>query len=84
MAEHKGTAADGRDESEADRLDRNYSELLQELRVAETGVQILFASFFLSVLGLRKYLRFGDGPPPIIVDDELEAPEPELLHAHRD
>jgi glycosyltransferase involved in cell wall biosynthesis len=48
------------------------------------GVQILFASFFLSVLGLRKHLRFGDGPPPIIVDDELEAPEPELLQAHRD
>ncbi len=47
-------------------------------------MQILFASFFLSVLGLREHLRFGDGPPPIIVDDELEAPEPELLHAHRD
>ena len=33
-----------RDESEADRLDRNYGELLQELRVAQVGVQILFAS----------------------------------------
>lgn len=31
------------DESEAARLDRNYGELLQELRVAQTGVQILFA-----------------------------------------
>jgi O-antigen/teichoic acid export membrane protein len=30
-------------ESEAQRLDRNYGELLQELRVAQTGVQILFA-----------------------------------------
>jgi hypothetical protein len=32
-----------RDESEADRLDRHWQELLQELRVAQTGVQILFA-----------------------------------------
>jgi hypothetical protein len=36
------------DESEADRLDRNYNELLQELRVSQTGVQILFA-FLLSI-----------------------------------
>jgi hypothetical protein len=37
-----------RNESEAQRLDRNYDELLQELRVAENGVQILFA-FLLSI-----------------------------------
>jgi hypothetical protein len=30
-------------ESEASRIDRNYNEILQELRVAEAGVQILFA-----------------------------------------
>lgn len=30
-------------ETEAERLDRNFSEILQELRVAQTGVQILFA-----------------------------------------
>ena len=35
--------ARARGESEAQRLDRNLSELLQELRVAQTGVQILFA-----------------------------------------
>jgi hypothetical protein len=35
---------DQRDETEAQRLDRNYGELLQELRVAQVGVQILFAS----------------------------------------
>ena len=34
---------DGRHETEAERLDRNYDELLQELRVSQTGVQILFA-----------------------------------------
>ncbi len=32
-----------RDDTPAQRLDRNYSELLQELRVAQTGVQFLFA-----------------------------------------
>lgn len=34
---------DARDETEAERLDRNTNELLQELRVSQTGVQILFA-----------------------------------------
>lgn len=38
----------GRDESETERLDRNLSELLQELRVALPGVQVLFA-FLLAV-----------------------------------
>jgi len=31
------------DEPEAERLDRNYGELLQEMRVLQAGVQILFA-----------------------------------------
>jgi hypothetical protein len=38
----------GRDESEAERLDRNLGELLQELRIALPGVQVLFA-FLLAV-----------------------------------
>ena len=38
----------GRDESEKVRLDRNLGELLQELRVALPGVQVLFA-FLLTV-----------------------------------
>ena len=33
----------GRRETESERLDRNFGELLQELRVAQTGTQILFA-----------------------------------------
>ncbi|HEX9334440.1 MAG TPA: DUF6328 family protein [Pseudonocardiaceae bacterium] len=41
-------AADVADESEHRRLARNMAELLQELRVAQAGVQILFA-FLLSV-----------------------------------
>jgi hypothetical protein len=43
VAENTGGAA-GRNESGPQRLDRNYGELLQELRVAQVGVQILFAS----------------------------------------
>jgi hypothetical protein len=38
----------GREETEGERLDRNLSELLQELRVALPGVQVLFA-FLLAV-----------------------------------
>jgi Family of unknown function (DUF6328) len=38
----------GRDETEEERLDRNLNELLQELRVALPGVQVLFA-FLLTV-----------------------------------
>ena len=38
----------GRDETEEQRLDRNLSELLQELRVALPGVQVLFG-FLLAV-----------------------------------
>lgn len=38
----------GREESEDERLDRNLGELLQELRVALPGVQVLFA-FLLAV-----------------------------------
>ena len=38
----------GREESESERLDRNLAELLQELRVAIPGVQVLFA-FLLAV-----------------------------------
>ena len=39
---------DDRDESEAERADRNLGELLQELRVAGLGVQVLFG-FLLSL-----------------------------------
>ncbi|MET7399817.1 DUF6328 family protein [Dactylosporangium sp. NPDC005572] len=37
-----------RDETPEERFDRNWNELLQELRVAQTGVQFLFA--FLLIL----------------------------------
>ncbi|HEY8083032.1 MAG TPA: DUF6328 family protein [Solirubrobacterales bacterium] len=42
------SSSSGREENEGERLDRNLSELLQELRVALPGVQVLFA-FLLAV-----------------------------------
>lgn len=41
--------ANGRDETPEERADRRFGELLQELRVAQTGVQILFG-FLLTVV----------------------------------
>jgi hypothetical protein len=49
--EYRGRMGDrpsGREETEGERLDRNLGELLQELRVALPGVQVLFA-FLLAV-----------------------------------
>jgi uncharacterized protein DUF6328 len=43
-----GDPGSGRDETESERVDRNLSELLQELRVALPGVQVLFA-FLLTI-----------------------------------
>ena len=47
---------DNRDETEAERLDRNWNDMLQELRVVQTGVQLL--SGFLLTLPFTE--RFGD------------------------
>ncbi len=44
--------AERRDESEEERLDRNLMELLQELRVVLTGIQVLFA--FLLILPFQQ------------------------------
>jgi Family of unknown function (DUF6328) len=43
-----------RHETESERLDRNYNELLQELRVAQAGVQILFA-FLLTLAFTQRF-----------------------------
>jgi hypothetical protein len=48
--------APGRDESENERLDRNWAEILQELRVTQTGTQILTG--FLLTLAFQP--RFTD------------------------
>jgi hypothetical protein len=49
----------GRDESPEERADRNLSELLQELRIALPGVQILFA-FLLTVPFSQGFTRLDD------------------------
>jgi hypothetical protein len=47
-----------RGETEIQRLDRNFGELLQELRVAQTGVQILFA-FLLTLAFTEKFSKIS-------------------------
>jgi O-antigen/teichoic acid export membrane protein len=54
--EHRDWNRRHRGENDVQRLDRNFLELLQELRVAQTGVQILFAF----LLGLAFTARFAD------------------------
>ena len=54
--DHAAWNAQVRGESEIQRIDRNFLELLQELRVAQTGVQILFAF----LLGLAFTARFRE------------------------
>lgn len=49
-----------RDETDAERLDRNYGELLQELRVTQVGVQILFASL-LSIAFSERFRQITEG-----------------------
>src|SRR3954466_7564238 len=48
MRELLGPPVDGRNETPLERCDRNLAELLQEVRVAQTGVQVLFG-FLLTV-----------------------------------
>ena len=43
----------GRSETPLDKTDRNLAELLQELRVAQTGVQVLFAFLLMAPLTPR-------------------------------
>jgi hypothetical protein len=47
-------------ESGDDRVIRNFAELLQELRVAQTGIQILFA-FLLTIPFMNRFTTTIDG-----------------------
>ncbi|MGX1564624.1 DUF6328 family protein [Streptomyces sp. NPDC055506] len=49
-----GARRRGRDETEEERADRMWQELIQEVRVAQMGVQILFG-FLLTVVFTEKY-----------------------------
>jgi hypothetical protein len=50
---------DDRDETEDEKADRRYAELLQELRVAQTGVQFLFA-FLLTLAFTQRFVHITD------------------------
>ena len=53
-----GSEPDLREESQAERDDRNLAELLQELRVAGLGVQVLFG-FLLSLPFTNRFVKLG-------------------------
>src|SRR5256886_12309911 len=68
MADERAPAQVGRpDETDVERWDRKFSELLQELRVAQTGVQVLFAFLltlpftnrFEKITGIDRYTYVG-------------------------
>jgi len=58
VAEALNDAHDGRDETELERSDRNLVELLQEVRVVQTGVQILFG-FLLTIAFQPKFAKLS-------------------------
>jgi O-antigen/teichoic acid export membrane protein len=62
----------GRQESEAERLDRNLAELLQELRVAGLGVQVLFG-FLLAMPFTEMFDRLDPEQHRLYVADLLLA-----------
>ncbi|GHD76038.1 DUF6328 family protein [Streptomyces goshikiensis] len=57
---------DGRDESPEERADRQWQDLVQEIRVAQTGVQILFG-FLLSVAFTTEFRRLPQTDTTIYV-----------------
>ena len=56
----------GRNETEEERADRMWQELIQEIRVAQTGVQILFG-FLLTVVFTPKYATLDDTDQTIYI-----------------
>ncbi|HET9896291.1 MAG TPA: DUF6328 family protein [Streptosporangiaceae bacterium] len=62
----------GRDESAAQRDDRNLMELLQELRVAGLGVQVLFG-FLLSLPFTKRFTKLSEAQRHLYLADLLLA-----------
>ena len=56
---NKAPNRDGRNESAAERADRNLMELLQELRVVALGVQVLFG-FLLAIPFSARFAKLDD------------------------
>ena len=51
--------SDGRDESRDEQLDRNWGELLQELRITQTGLQLL-SGFLLTLPFTQVFAQLDD------------------------
>lgn len=64
------TAEERPEENAAQRADRNFGDLLQELRVAQTGVQFLFA-FLLTAPLQAGYARMGRADRTLLVVDTV-------------
>ena len=67
-----GRSRDSRDESADERADRNLGELLQELRVAGLGVQVLFG-FLLSLPFTNRFSKLSNGQRGLYLADLLLA-----------
>jgi hypothetical protein len=67
-SEHEPGGLDWRGEPELTRADRNLAELLQELRVAGLGVQVLFG-FLLSLPFTSRFDRLGGAQRDLYVSD---------------
>ena len=65
-------AADGQQESETERRNRNLADLLQELRIAGLGVQVLFG-FLLSLPFTVRFVRLDQAQRHLYVTDLLLA-----------
>ncbi|KQV13241.1 MULTISPECIES: DUF6328 family protein [unclassified Kitasatospora] len=59
MAEQRKPPDSGRHETEEERADRRWSELLQEVRIAQTGAQIMFG-FLLTVAFTERFVTLDD------------------------
>jgi hypothetical protein len=58
-ADDEAWNAQGRNETPLERLDRNWTDLLQEVRVVQTGVQLL-TGFLLTLPFQQKFSTLGD------------------------
>ncbi|MFE5618844.1 DUF6328 family protein [Streptomyces sp. NPDC056470] len=61
-----GDLVRGRHETQEERADRRWAELMQEIRVAQTGVQILFG-FLLTVVFAPRFSELSDTDRAIYV-----------------
>ena len=59
MDDSPDAQADGRDETSDERADRNWEELMQELRVMQTGTQVL-SGFLLAVAFQPRFTDLDD------------------------